>query len=212
MVDILVGPEQELFRVHLKILPKKVAYFQKMFSSGFKEAVERKAYLPEDSPEAFHLFLEWLYIENFRTSDKADGKDGLRVKVYCLAEKICQPDLMDYTISSIISNLDRDGRILLTSTMLSAYKSSDPDSKLRKFVARCFFYALYSDPNSNGDWNIEELSEAMNASQDLCRDALTLVRDLLQYGGSRVDPRRLAKCTFHTHEKGAACSYKGDVP
>lgn len=35
----------------------KIPYFQKMFSSGFIEALEGKKFFPEDSPQSFDLLM-----------------------------------------------------------------------------------------------------------------------------------------------------------
>ncbi|EMR87961.1 hypothetical protein BcDW1_3324 [Botrytis cinerea BcDW1] len=53
IVDIHVGPQTKLFRIHRGILCDKVPYFQKMFSSGFVEGLEGKAFFPEDDPNTF---------------------------------------------------------------------------------------------------------------------------------------------------------------
>ena len=53
IVDIHVGPQKKLFRIHRGILCDKVPYFQKMFSSGFVEGLEGKAFFPEDDPNTF---------------------------------------------------------------------------------------------------------------------------------------------------------------
>ena len=44
MVDLFVGPEKKLFRVHKSFLCNKIPYFDKMFNGGFKEAIESQAF------------------------------------------------------------------------------------------------------------------------------------------------------------------------
>ncbi|KAH6682678.1 hypothetical protein B0J14DRAFT_646909 [Halenospora varia] len=41
MVDILVGPTEQPFRVHKKLICSKVPYFDKMFNNGFVETTNK---------------------------------------------------------------------------------------------------------------------------------------------------------------------------
>ncbi|TGO70332.1 hypothetical protein BOTNAR_0001g00060 [Botryotinia narcissicola] len=61
IVDIYVGPQKKLFRVHRGILCDKVPYLRKMFSSGFVEGLEGEAFFPEDDPKCFDSFMGWIY-------------------------------------------------------------------------------------------------------------------------------------------------------
>ena len=68
MVDIYVGPSKQYFPIYKHLLGTKVPYFRKMFESTFKESVEQAATLPEDDPNAFVLFVQWLYRDNLTFS------------------------------------------------------------------------------------------------------------------------------------------------
>ncbi|TGO60643.1 hypothetical protein BOTNAR_0142g00140 [Botryotinia narcissicola] len=60
LVDLIVGPEEALFRVHKSFLCNKIPYFNKMFNGGFIEAKENSAKFPEDGPQSFDILIEWL--------------------------------------------------------------------------------------------------------------------------------------------------------
>lgn len=53
MVDIYVGPEKRLFRVHKKPLCEQIPKFKLMFEGKFKEAGEGIAHLTEANADAF---------------------------------------------------------------------------------------------------------------------------------------------------------------
>lgn len=106
MVDILVGPDKKLFRVHKSFLCRRIPYFDKMFNGAFKEA-GGVAELPEDDPAAFDLLMEWAYNSNPRRlrdlvpitgSDTVSRPSWDVVAFYALAMKLCLPDLQDLII------------------------------------------------------------------------------------------------------------------
>jgi len=109
-VDIYVGPEKKLFRVHKSFLCRRIPYFDKMFNGAFKEA-EGVAELPEDDPAAFDLLIEWAYNMNPRRMRDlvaiTDSKGVSRaswdaVAFYSLAKKLCLPDLQDLIMNVLI--------------------------------------------------------------------------------------------------------------
>lgn len=212
MVEIFVGTEsKEPYKIHLRLLSNRVPYFQNMFSGEFKEARERKAYLPDDTPASFNLFLEWLYGgAELRPVMSITDEAPVRalIELYCFAEKICQGDLMDCAMSALMITLVTHKRLPKTSSMLQAYNHTTPQSCLRKFIATSFVYLLYHGENKSKDWNIEELSDAMAESQDLRVDVLTLTRFTLTNKAIPDNPKYLPKCEFHIHEEDATCPYK----
>jgi hypothetical protein len=124
---LFVGPEATLFRVHKKILCDKVPYFDKMFNGGFLEATEMKAILPEDDPVVYGLLLEWVYSGCYAKLDIKDHTSSSgpfieRIKLYAFAEKICLVPLMDYTMTTLISNYHHHMKALSDVAMLLAYK------------------------------------------------------------------------------------------
>lgn len=204
-----------MFKVHLNLLVAKVPYFEKMFRGGFREAEERKAHLPEDDPDVFGLFVEWLYRERLPAIRRAhaDTLFNNRIDLYCFAEKICQEDLMDITITNMIKYLRNSSCEINTAEMLHIYQNTPPSSKLRKFAACSFVYSF-----SQGDtdvWSTKELSAAMNKRLDLCEDVMAILRKnlgtipdgVLLENIPVLDPRE-DLCKFHLHEKETRCPYK----
>ena len=61
IVEITVGPDEVLFKLHKGLLCNASTYFKAALEGGFKEASEKKISLPEDDPDMFKRFQLWLY-------------------------------------------------------------------------------------------------------------------------------------------------------
>jgi hypothetical protein len=182
-----------------------------MFKSGFSETTTSTAYLPEDDPDVFSLFLEWVY--GHRLTPVTAAAMALpnnshffmdRVKLYVFAEKICLDELCDYTMSNLMSLLQQYERSPTIQQMREAYEGTAVGSPIRRFMClSLLFHAKNEDEDSH--WTSKLLSEALVGVPDLCFDFMGLVRE----GGRLADPKKMGKCGFHKHAEGEECQYKG---
>lgn len=220
MIDIFVGSELEQFKVHDKLLCAKSSFFKNMLHGQFKEAIERTVRLPDDNAVIFSLFLHWLYVGSLLEIDLKDVPDMVRgplfdrMKLYCFAEKICQNDLMDCSISSIITLCHTHDKLPTTDIIVWVYKNTLLGSNLRKLVARIFLYVLHQGENGNGDWSLKELSDAMSTIEDLRMDVMNLLRAAKTEDATRMlskCPDELRSCMFHKHKSGEACLYNREI-
>jgi hypothetical protein len=110
MVDIFVGSEKKLFRLHKTFLCRKIDYFDKMFNGEFVEA-NGVANLPEDDPAAFDLLVEWMYNSNPRRirglvsdtdSDGISRPSWDAIGFYALAQRLCLHELQDLIMTALI--------------------------------------------------------------------------------------------------------------
>jgi hypothetical protein len=222
MVDIYVGPQSQLFRVHKSFLTSKIPSFEKMFSNEFKEAKKNKAIFPEDDPEAFEILIEWVYTGILRPLGHLTDEVGNKIKdddgsfiltwnfyrTYGLANKLCINSLMDMLISDRIrlSNAVNvfDG---LTSLKTDLPKLSR-GSNLRKYFIHVLHYIL-EERHTEADlkkWPTEEIQKLME-NAEIALDILKLIRN--HPPGTHVqDPRKLPLCNFHTHGKDEECPDK----
>ena len=206
MVEIFVGPEEQLFRVYKKVLCDKIDYFDKMFNGGFKEATEGKATLPEDKPESFDLLLGWVYHGTIRplTFTRKETRSRYSwcpIKFYILAEKFCLSNLQDRIMSAMMET-DNTGNTLKAGCHASlVYQGTYPNSPLRKYAIQGMAYLLLNEPNCPTSAFLTSLE-----NKDLARDFLESLRG--QSSKQVPDPRYLPKCDFHCHEKGADCPDK----
>lgn len=76
MVDIRVGADGVLFRLHKDLICSKVPCFNKMFNRGFKEASEQSVIMEDDDPSAFEHLVNWIYSGDVGlTFDRDDSED-----------------------------------------------------------------------------------------------------------------------------------------
>ncbi|TVY49193.1 Actin-binding protein [Lachnellula occidentalis] len=212
MVDILIGPGKETFRVHKNLLCTKVPYFHKMFSGGFKEASEQAAKMPDDDPGTFGLFLEWLYAGRITPIPpiKPNGRDEhreiyfRRVKLYCFAEKIVCPKLMDYTMTVIISTHLRTNTLPRFEPITFVYQNSPSCSVLRKFMSLAVYRVVTKC--STEFWTNEDIREFLLRDEEGVMDLVKLLRH--SSGKIAEDPSKMALCTFHVHPKTEECQFK----
>jgi hypothetical protein len=61
IVSVLVGKKRKEFNVHKKLICQASKFFNDAFTGPFKEGQENKMYMPEDDPEVFSCFIDWLY-------------------------------------------------------------------------------------------------------------------------------------------------------
>ncbi|KAG4437860.1 hypothetical protein IFR05_006662 [Cadophora sp. M221] len=103
LVDIFVGqgPNRQQFVIHKKLICDTADFFRKAFMGSFKENSGTMV-LPDEKPEAFVMFVDWLY-----RSDSEVGRVTTReqsyglFKLYFFAEKLCTKDLQNRLIGSI---------------------------------------------------------------------------------------------------------------
>ena len=213
MVDIFVSPAQTHFRVHKKLLCTKSEYFKKMFSGDFKEVIESAVRMPEDDADAFDLFVQWLYSGRLEYPDMAlntstSGPMWNRFNLHCFAEKICLPDLMDYTMSSIMSACARGDKSPSLAVIGMVYGSTTHGSKLRQFFAHTVHFMIRNGGDL-GPWPSSKLAQVMTDHEDLTLGVLQLLRN---NSGPPSSPGQYQKCMFHVHGKEHACKYKHDTP
>ena len=60
-MTIFVGPARTKWSLHENLLSATSDFFRTAFNGGFKESADDTLALPEDDPQAFELFVRWLY-------------------------------------------------------------------------------------------------------------------------------------------------------
>lgn len=97
--------------------------------------------LIEDSPEAFKLFVQWLYTGDLAPNDLAPGTKGL-ARIACLAwalgDKLQCPVFQDRAMLQLIAY--HQDQWLTGKTMRLIYHVSPPGSKLRSFAVDVVCY------------------------------------------------------------------------
>ena len=91
----------ETFHVHRELLVAKSAYLSRALEKdGFKESIEGRIQLVDETSTAFKLFLSWLYTDTVRTPSK-DAEAEELVLVYVMADKMCLEKLQNQVVDAL---------------------------------------------------------------------------------------------------------------
>jgi hypothetical protein len=60
-VSVFVGKKRKEFNVHKKLICEASKFFKDAFTGPYKEGQENRMHMPEDDPEVFSCFIDWLY-------------------------------------------------------------------------------------------------------------------------------------------------------
>lgn len=183
-----------------------------MFNGGFREASDQIAELPEDDPEAFHVFLEWLYTSRITQPTNLNEDNTFTwtwsyIKVYCFAEKYCLSELMNQAVSTLILTMSEHAQLPDCEEMRYVYAHSSSGSHLRRYMALCLQYEILKI-SSTGCWENEKLCELMTSCGDLTMDFLILSREC--NSKELKEPSHMNPCDFHIHEVEGECVVKND--
>ncbi len=105
VVTVQVGSNDATFHVHRSLLTDESTFFASTLDGNFKEAVENEVKLPEEEPETFEHFVQWLYhgLPDKRATVPNYPTHAARVKkivdLYVLADKIGCRALRDDVVS-----------------------------------------------------------------------------------------------------------------
>ncbi|TGO64320.1 hypothetical protein BOTNAR_0089g00090 [Botryotinia narcissicola] len=197
LVQIIVGPELKEFFVHKALIRSTCDFFDKAFNGRFKEGIENKMHLPEDNPEIFEIFVNWMYSGHL--------KRGLRepmpiIEIWIFAQK-CQAITLKNSAMNALQDALGDERIgrfpLSNSEVTHIYEHTTWRDKLRVFAIAMLAWEIpFGDPEDVA--NLESIFNDMNG---LLEEVLEFTRDFgeMPVADPRVRGGRYDKCAFHEH-------------
>jgi hypothetical protein len=179
-----------------------------MFDGPFRESAESSAFFPEDSPEAWELFIQYLYTNRLAPLILTPHRDKLelaalenRIRLYCLAETYGITPLQDLTVDSIAQTYRVRTRTPDVATFRYAYAHTSEKSPLRALMARWFYHLLVTrDDGRPTRYTTETMTSLATEAPDLLDDVFTLMRG--QQGNvprEVMDPSEVHSCTYHQH-------------
>ena len=166
------------------------------------------------SPNAFALFVQWLYRESITALDirKHNPPENDifldRIRLYCFAEKICLLALMDLTMTILVSNYKKLGKLPSDDAVNLAYQLSAPKSHIRAYMIRTIAYSITI--STSPSWTTEGLAGSLMTNAELTFYVVELLR------GTRdrnlYHPHDFQKCELHVHDESSqAYPYKGEM-
>ncbi|PVH82576.1 hypothetical protein DL98DRAFT_586181 [Cadophora sp. DSE1049] len=214
MVTITVGtdPLTRSFTVHKSMITKRSTVFERMFSSSFKEGLTQTATLPDDIPQTFDVFIDWVYAGKLLFPEAVIPKTAMAIMceledVIYFAEKYCVGTLVDAALEYFI-DLARTHHIQPMYHVIDrAYNNTMPKSKFRLYLARTYTYQSVSNENSEL-WTTEILHGLVRDHFDLFQDYLGMVKASNDLGDFIQSPNEAPRCDYHQHGKDEMCPYR----
>ena len=217
LVRIKVGNvphNRHTFQVSQAILRAKVKYFDKILT---QRPALKNFNLRGKEPTSFALFLDWIYCGKYAPLNIEDGLIPFRSRIilYDLGDEYKLPELMDYTMTVLITNYAMHDELTLDEEYAHViYLDTSDGSKLRSFVSHSLAMRLLA----MGDFSEKQVWMMEFGHPDLWRDVSSWM-ETIKGGGfgtplvssSFPGPWAYSKCIFHVHDVGAACSFMGDI-
>ncbi|KAH7094899.1 hypothetical protein FB567DRAFT_600599 [Paraphoma chrysanthemicola] len=113
MLAVIVGkePRQERFLVHEGIFSARSEFFRRAMNGNWAERDERLIELPEDDPEVFSMYVNFVYTNNIATGPNenpvsvewCDEEYMLLSELFVLCEKLCDIGGKNAVIRAILA-------------------------------------------------------------------------------------------------------------
>ncbi|KAI5197688.1 hypothetical protein E4T38_07876 [Aureobasidium subglaciale] len=131
MVDIYVGPENNKWTLHEKLLCYRSKFFRNIFYS--KENKNRQFGLPDEEDEPFRLFVGWLY--SAHTPTPKEEKDlTVLLDLYLMAEKWEIRDLTLEVLKSVRNWYKESNTYPALRRVQYIYANTDLESPMRQLL------------------------------------------------------------------------------
>ncbi|KAL8851034.1 MAG: hypothetical protein Q9221_004024 [Calogaya cf. arnoldii] len=173
-VRVGTGEAMQTWTIQKKLLTHHSTFFAAALNGFFTEATTNTIKLDKDNPQAFQVFVQWLYTGRFVVYSYRECDQDIAFKccgpeanflcaVWALGDKFNCHAFQDHAmLQFLVLHMDT---YLQLDVLADAYKLSSSGSKLRQFVVDEF---IHETLDGRGKENIERLS-----LEDFNRDALT---------------------------------------
>lgn len=148
-MKVIVGEEQASFYVYRNVICNSSPFFKAALSGTFKEADESKVVLPEDDPEVFEQFLQWIYTKAYNLSPLANAssenvckQSWQYIRLYVFADKTQVEPLKDHILRHLFKLHQRysKDRSVSYECVEFAYDHTPPESPLRTLLVAMFIW------------------------------------------------------------------------
>ncbi|KAL1642370.1 hypothetical protein SLS58_005444 [Diplodia intermedia] len=157
IIEIVVGKKQQKYDIHKDLLCSSSPFFRKACNGNWKEARERRVELPEDTPECFDVYVQWLYSDQLFLKHEDEENDyekidwDLFLGVYLLGDKLLDRKFKEACVDIAFQSIDHEIAADHAKTLYNALPPSDP---YRRLYVRFWAYwakPYWFDPEDNAD-------------------------------------------------------------
>jgi hypothetical protein len=203
VITILVGPSKTSYSLHKDLLCAHSPFFENCLRSNFLERQKDRVELPEDSPEAFEHFINWIYREDvIKPTDQASLE--VAIHTYVFADKLCMPAFKN-RLMTIIRAYHEATAVHLNSLVLWRTLDVPETLPLGQFLHDQVGYDMSRHPRkyflrSNGSAKRGDVDSVAEDNGQLVSDLLWAV---LQATNQKYDdPAMRRGCQYHEHKEG----------
>jgi len=146
-VDIKVGPEKRLFKLHKQLLCDASPYFEAALNGQFKESNDQTIEMQDEAVSMFERFQLWIYSGNIRGIRETlkDISWEILVKLYIFGEARQMPLLQNHAVQSLIFKSHNENLIPCACLSL-VYDNTLENSTLRRLFIDWYVHrAILSD-------------------------------------------------------------------
>ncbi|TGO15884.1 hypothetical protein BTUL_0034g00050 [Botrytis tulipae] len=209
-VILYVGPKRKKYIVHKKVLCGQSEFFNAGFNKGSEEAANGEMYLPEDDPATCADLIEYFYRGTLPYADKTTTRP--MQELYCLAEKIRMPILMDKLMDAImLAHKEKNNFDFGADRTRNIYENTHSTSKLRLYASAMLAFNIHYDFNSKVDFGLYlPLSQTCpELFADVFRIIYTHRLSFVDFDNP-LDGVKYAfgRCGFHVHGSDGVCYRK----
>ena len=200
VVVFLVGTDTpKRFAIHEGVIAPRSEFVRLALRGEWKEAQERTIPLPEDDPDVFSVYQQWLYgnlicTRYNNTVSQTDDEYESLVKAYILGEKIMDQDFKDSIADAIVEKARCVHRFDTSLTSL-VFDNTPPASPLRRLWLDIYFHF------GSFEWlEVDLVGGAINAEfmAEFSRYQMKSRTGCDPNGAARPDVVFLS-CTYHEH-------------
>ncbi len=210
-ITVKVGVKEldgRTFGIHKDLVCAKSPFFRAAFNGQWKESKEGAVELPEDDPDAFELWVNWIYKHTLPCSDDQPGVPRYpklmiqlvtMTKAYTLGDKIGDTDFADAVMDAITHTVTEDEGMLdrIIETMEFVYKITPESSPLREFLVELYVFRGFPA------WFTYDKS---GLSPEFVLDTLIKVSKPHKNGRRITASLSVKNCDYHHHKKvGRPC-------
>lgn len=126
--------------VHKNLVCRYSSFFKAACKGSFREAESNEVKLPDDEPETFDNFVQWLYARDFeRPMTESGGPDWVCIfDTYVLADKLGAPKFSNYVMNLMVheaeTRWDQELSLPNAAAVSVAYENTPGSSPLRRFL------------------------------------------------------------------------------
>lgn len=201
MTTVVVGPQQQRFIIHKRLLAQASEYFNRALNGSFIEAITNTITLKQHHPEAFEVVYQWLYTGTIRAPDQfsqiqergpvVNPYRTFWLRVFRLADETMISELKADAYTCFIQSFRlRPADKLLIDDIWS---DSCPLPILKDFIASVTAYFI-STKDTISAGVVEQMKYSWAENEEYCQMVLNRALDLaVRPRGEREHPRKHAK-------------------